>query len=110
MGFLHYKGYVGNAEYFEQDKCFVGRVLGLRKAGIIYEGETVEALRKDFEESIDYYLDSCRERGVEPEKPYSGKFVLRLPSELHGLAAEKADAQGISLNEFIKRAVKAAVL
>ena len=110
MGYLHYKGYTGNAEYFEQDKSFVGRVLGLKRNIIIYEGETVEALQKDFEESIDYYLESCKERGVEPEKSYSGKTVVRMPSALHSQAAEKAAAQGIRLNEFINRAIRAAVL
>ena len=110
MGYLHYKGYVGTAEYFEQDKGFAGRVLGLKRDGIIYEGSTIEELINDFHESIDYYIEDCMERGVEPEKSYSGKTVVRMPSALHSQAAEKAAAQGISLNEFINRAIRAAVL
>ena len=71
---------------------------------------TIEELINDFHESIDYYIEDCKERGVEPEKSYSGKTVVRMPSALHSQAAEKAAAQGISLNEFINRAIRAAVL
>ena len=110
MGRLHYKGYYGNAEYSEEDKCFMGHTLGLRRTCIIYEGDSVESLRKDFEESIDEYLEDCAREGIEPEKPYSGNIILRMSSELHRNAAEKAANLGISLNEFIKRAVSAAVL
>ncbi|MBO4427352.1 MAG: toxin-antitoxin system HicB family antitoxin, partial [Bacteroidales bacterium] len=33
----------------------------------------------------------------------------RISSALHGTAAEKAEAMGISLNDFISRALQAAV-
>ena len=109
MGYLKYKGYTGSIEYDDVDNSFVGSVLGLRRDGIIFEGTTVSELQKDFEESIDEYLISCASRNVEPEKPYSGKLVLRLPNDLHGEAAMKAADLGISLNEFITRAVKTAL-
>ena len=110
MGRLRYKGYTGSAEYSEEDHCFYGMVLGLKHAGILYEGTSVESLKKDFEESIDYYLRDCEAEGITPEKPYSGNVVLRMTAELHAQAAEKASSLGISLNEFIKRAISAAVL
>lgn len=110
MGYLRYKGYSGRVEYSEPDNCFVGSVIGLRNTGIIFEGETVERLKKDFEEAIDYYLDDCRNNGREPEKPFSGKLIVRMTPLLHSEAAERASAMGISLNEFINRAVKTAVL
>lgn len=109
MGKLHYKGYSGSVEYSEEDNCFVGEVLGLRKTGILYEGDSVDSLKKDFEESIDFYLESCRLEGKTPETPYSGKLILRIPSLLHGQAADKASSLGISLNEYISRVLQAAV-
>lgn len=109
MGKLRYKGYTGSVEYSEEDNSFVGEVLGLRHTCIIYEGDSVDSLKKDFEESIDYYLEDCAIKGKEPEKPYSGKLILRISSSLHSVAAEKASEQGISLNEFITRALQAAV-
>lgn len=110
MGNLKYKGYTGNVEYDEDGNYFYGHVLGLHKNGISYEGATAEELKKDFEDGIDDYLEGCRANGIEPEKPYSGKIVLRMSSGLHSLAAEKANSKGISLNEFIKKAIEAAVL
>ena len=109
MGRLHYKGYYGNVEYSEEDKCFVGHTLGLHRTCILYEGDSVESLQKDFEESIDEYLSSCAQEGIEPEVPYSGKLVLRLTSKLHAEAANKAKTLGVSLNEFIKQAIAAAL-
>ncbi len=110
MGRLRYKGYEGNVDYSEEDNSFVGTVQGLRHACIIYEGDSVDALRKDFEESIDLYLQTCKEKGEEPEKPFSGKLIVRMTSKLHSEATEKAQRMGISLNEFINRAIQVAVL
>ena len=84
MGYMTYKGYSGSISYSDEDNCFYGSVLGLRRDGIYFEGESVNELRKDFEDSIDQYLNSCISRGVEPEKPYSGKLILRIPPQLHG--------------------------
>ena len=94
MGHLHYKGYTGS----------------VHRDGIIFEGDSADSLKKDFEESIEDYLAHCKEKGKEPEKPFSGKTVLRMSSELHQQAAAKARSIGISLNEFINRAISAAVL
>ena len=109
MGRLQYKGYYGSVEYSEADNCFVGRALGLHRTCILYEGDSVESLKKDFEEGIDDYLTRCSEEGIEPEVPYSGKLILRITSSLHADAAAKAKSLGISLNEFIKQAITAAL-
>ncbi len=110
MGRLKYKGYMGTVEYDESANCLMGKLLGLKDALILYEGSTLEELKKDFEEAVDDYLESCKANGLEPEKPYSGKLIVRMTSQLHGAAADKANTLGISLNEFINRAVRAAVL
>ena len=109
MGKLKYKGYSGTVEFDDSVDLLVGKVLGLKHALILYEGHDLQEIKKDFEQSIDFYLQECQEEGTEPEKPYSGRIVLRMKSTLHGMAAEKAEAQGISLNEFINRAVQAAL-
>ena len=109
MGRLHYKGYTGSVEYDEEDNYFFGSVQGLKRDAIIYEGDSAASLKKDFEESVEDYLKMCEESHTEPEKPDSGKLVLRISPSMHGMAAEKAAEQGISLNEFISRAVTAAL-
>ena len=109
MGLLRYKGYTGKIDYSEEEKTFFGKVLGLRRDGIIFEGDSVFEIRKDFEDAIDQYLNHCKESGIEPEKTYNGKFVLRMSPELHGQAAEIAESLGKSMNEFINDAVRSAV-
>lgn len=109
MGKLRYKGYTGSVEYSEEENCLFGKVLGLRRDGIVYEGESTSEIRKDFEEAIDQYLAHCQEKGIQPEKPYSGNFVLRMSPELHGQAAERADDLGESINDFINNAIRQAL-
>lgn len=105
MGQLKYKGYIGSVEYSEDDKCLFGKVQGLHGTLISYEGTTVEEIKNDFEGAIDDYLASCEARGIEPAKPFSGKLVLRMPSELHEKVAIMAAAAGTTINEIINRAI-----
>ncbi len=102
MGMLKYKGYSGTVEYSEEDKCLYGKVIGMNKNSITYEGKTVEELNADFESGVDLYLESCKERGVKPQKPYSGSLNIRIPSEVHGKLALKAQRTGRSINAIIK--------
>lgn len=105
MGLLKYKGYSGSVEYSPEDNCLFGKVQGLRKASILYEGKSVDEVRKDFEESIDFYLENCKEREIQPEKPYSGKLNLRMSPDLHSRVAAIAANTGTTINEFINRAI-----
>jgi predicted HicB family RNase H-like nuclease len=102
MGTLKYKGYSGTVEYSEEDKCLYGKVIGMNKNSVTYEGKTVEELKADFESGIDLYLESCKERGIKPQKPYSGSLNIRIPSDLHSQLALKAQVSGRSINAIIK--------
>ncbi|MDE6804194.1 MAG: type II toxin-antitoxin system HicB family antitoxin [Muribaculaceae bacterium] len=106
MGKLKYKGYSGTVEYSPEDNCLFGKVLGLRGTLISYEGNSIEEIKKDFEQAVDDYLENCRERGIEPAKPYSGRLVLRMPSELHEDIAETAASIGTTINDFVIRSIK----
>ncbi len=97
---LKYKGYTGNVNFDAEDKIFHGRVLGITDV-IGFEGASVSELEKDFREAIDDYLETCQEIGKEPEKPFSGRFVLRVPSELHCAIALEAKRQNKSINKWI---------
>ena len=74
MDYLEYKGYKGSVEYSKEDDCLVGKVLGLTKETILYEGSTLEELKADFEAGIDSYLAYCESEGIKPSKGYSGAF------------------------------------
>ena len=53
MDYLEYKGYKGSVEYSKEDNCLFGKVQGMSKDLIVYEGQTLEELRKDFEAGVD---------------------------------------------------------
>ena len=76
---MKYKGYSGSVEYSEEDNCLYGKVMGMSRDCITFEGQDVNELRRDFEGAVDDYLASCAARGVEPAKPYSGTFNVRVP-------------------------------
>ena len=99
MNTMNYKGYTARIEYDERDNIFAGRILGIRNI-ISFHGETVAQLRTEFEHAIKDYLDDCKEQGIQPEKPASGKLLLRGPPEIHGRAIVAAQAAGKSLNQW----------
>jgi len=106
MDFLEYKGYKGSVEYSKEDNCLFGKVQGMSKALILYEGYTLEELRKDFEDGVDSYLEACKADGVEPSKPYSGRLNLRMSSELHSRVAAFVATTGMTINDFINKAIR----
>ena len=109
MDFLEYKCYKGSVEYSKKDDCLCGKVQGLNKVLILYEGQTLAELRKDFEDGIDSYIEGCRADGVEPAKPFSGKLNLRMSSELHSRVAAAASSSDTTINDFINKAIKYAL-
>lgn len=99
MNIMHHKGYAARIEFDERDNIFVGRILGLRTI-ISFHGETVSELRQEFESAIEDFLRDCKEQGIKPERPVSGKLMLRVPPEVHGAAIVAAQASGKSLNQW----------
>ena len=102
---MTYKGYTGIVEFDEQARIFHGEVIGLRDV-ITFQGTSVEELETAMAESVDFYLSWCAERGKEPEKPFSGKFMVRTSPELHSRAAVAAARIGLSLNKYIEKAIE----
>src|SRR5574338_1176901 len=99
---MKYKGYEAVVEFDDEAEIFHGEVINIRDV-ITFQGDNVRNLKQAFHDSVDDYLEFCKERGEEPEKPFSGNFVLRIPPQTHQRAYEKARQQGISLNEWVKR-------
>jgi predicted HicB family RNase H-like nuclease len=97
---MEYKGYIGKVEIDDEAGILHGEVVNIRDV-ITFEGVTVAEVRKAFQESIDDYLEFCAQRGESPEKPFSGKFVVRLPAELHRKAYIEAKLADKSLNSWV---------
>jgi predicted HicB family RNase H-like nuclease len=101
---MEYKGYLGTVEYDAEAKIFHGDIINTRDV-ITFQGTTVREIEKAFKESIDDYIAWCEEEGVEPEKPYSGKFNVRLSPEKHRQIAVLAKKMRVSLNSFVEKAI-----
>lgn len=99
---MKYKGYTGHVEYDDEAKIFHGDVLGIKDV-VTFQGTTVDQIEQAFKESVDDYLAFCEERGEVPDRPFSGKFNLRIPPELHAKLSIAAQLQGDSLNNYITR-------
>jgi len=95
-----YKGYVAEIWYEEDDAAFHGIVHGIRDT-VHFEACSAEELAKAFHDSVDDYLAFCKERGTEPQRPYSGKLALRTTPEIHALLSKAASNDGKSINQWI---------
>jgi len=100
MNAMHYKGYAARIEYSEDDICFVGRIIGIKDV-IGFHSDSVKDLQIAFKEAVDDYLETCEKIGQSPNKPYSGKILLRVPPEVHAAAATAAEIKGKSLNQWV---------
>jgi predicted HicB family RNase H-like nuclease len=103
---MKYKGYGGSVEYDPDERIFYGRVDAITDV-VSFKGDTVETLEADFRSAVDGYVAFCEERGLEPQRPCSGRFVLRISPELHREAARAARGARESLNSWITAAIKA---
>ena len=97
---LKHDGYIAEVGYEEGDALMHGTVVNAR-AVLHFAGRDIGELNAAFSETIADYRDWCRERGIEPEKPYSGTLSLRISPELHRRVAEQAAKAGESINQFI---------
>jgi predicted HicB family RNase H-like nuclease len=100
-----YKGYYGSVEFSDDDNIFFGRLINVNDR-ITYEGDSVNSLRKDFEESVDEYLETCSQIGKEPEKTYKGSFNIRITPSLHKQLAIYSATEGKTLNTIVAEAIQ----
>ncbi len=96
---MQQQGYVARIDYDEDEKTFRGKVANIRDS-IIFVGRDPDELERDFAEQLKFYFEVCAKRGKEPERPYSGKFVLRIDPEIHRALAVAADREDKSLNSW----------
>jgi len=108
MTTMRYKDYEATVEYDEDAEIFHGEVADLRDV-ITFQGKSVAVLKKAFADSIEDYLAFCKARGEEPEKPFSGQFVVRTEPALHKDVSAAARRAGMSLNKFVASALEKAV-
>jgi predicted HicB family RNase H-like nuclease len=105
MNTMTFEGFHAKIEYDEELDLFRGEILGLN-GGADFYGKNPKALRSEFKKSLQVFLDVCQEKGIEPKRNFSGKFNLRISSELHEQLAIAAQAQGKSINLLAQEALQ----
>lgn len=106
---LEYRNYRARVEFDADDGVFFGKLAGIRD-GVSFHADNVPALVVAFHEAVEDYLETCRSIGKEPERPYSGKIMLRVDPVIHAKSAEAAELAGKSLNQWTEDVLRHAVL
>ena len=105
---MEYKGYQAEVEYDSQAGVFHGELINIRDV-VTFEGRSVDELEQAFRESVEDYLAFCAARGETPDKPYSGKFIVRVSPELHRKLAVYARAENKSMNRWVREVLEEAI-
>ncbi len=103
--FLLFKDYIGSVHFNAEDEIFFGKIEGIEDL-ISFEGSSVVELKKSFEAAVEDYMILCKEAGKNNEKSYKGSFNVRIAPEIHKKAKRIALMKGISLNQFVQKAVE----
>src|SRR3989338_10009072 len=102
---LKYKDYIGHVEFDDEAEIFAGEVINTHDV-ITFQGKTVHELKKAFVDSVEDYLEFCKKRGESAERPFSGKFNIRVPPDLHRKAVIAAKKSGVSLNTWVAEMIR----
>ena len=97
-----YKGYTAKIAFDDEAEIFHGEIVGIKDV-VTFQGKTAAELKKAFKESVDDYLAFCKERGEAPDKPFTGKFVVRITPELHRKIYLSAKLSGESINSWLNK-------
>lgn len=78
--------------------------------GCVAQGDTIEEAYKNLEVAAESWIEVSLGMGQEiptpvQEESYSGRVAFRLPKSLHRRAAQAAERNGTSLNQFLVAAV-----
>ena len=104
MNILKYKEYTGRFEYDPEADIFHGDVLGITDV-VTFQGRSIDELKQALADSVEDYIDFCASEGKQPQKPYSGRFNVRISPELHQRIATRASLAGKSLNTWISESL-----
>lgn len=102
---MEYRGYAASMTFDPEDKVIVGRVLDIDDI-ITFHGESVGDFERNFHSIVDDYIAACEKLGAAPEKPASGRLMLRVSPAVHAAALKAAASKGVSLNRWAEQALR----
>ncbi len=96
--------YTYRITWSEEDKEYVG--LCVEFPSLSWLDESPESALKGIREVVEDVIKDIKLNGASPPKPvscknFSGKFVVRIPPEVHRSLTIQAEEEGISLNRLV---------
>ena len=107
MSTMNHDGYLARIDYDDEHEIFHGEIANIQHV-VTFQGKTVAVLKKAFKESLANYLELCAERGIKPEKPLSGKFMVRVGPEIHRNVSLAAQSSSQSINTWVTETLRRA--
>ena len=104
---MTYRNYIASLEFDPDDNILVGRVLDIDDI-VCFHGESVAEFTRAFHEAVDDYIVACEKIGQKPEKPASGRLMLRIDPTIHAAALKMATQTGLSLNKWAEKILRQA--
>ena len=109
MRMITASSYIKVVEWNEEDRCFIGSAPPL--IGPCCHGRKEDEVYRQLCEIVAEWVELYNKEGKTLPEPssgreYSGKFVLRIDSELHRLLAIRAMQEGDSLNKYCAKLLK----
>ena len=101
---MEYKGYTARIEFDAGDNILVGHIDGISDI-VGFHAKSVAGIEAAFHEAVDDYLAACAHFGEAPQKPSSGKVMLRIAPRVHAAINEAAGRAGKSLNKWAEAAL-----
>ena len=109
MSAMKYRGYTARVEYDPEDRIFVGHLIGIDDI-VGFHGSTVDELEQAFHEAVDHYIEASEKLGREPQKPHSGRLMLRVGQDVHAAVSVAAKAAGKSINQWATEVLRKAAM
>lgn len=102
--FMEYKGYLSSITFSNEDMIFFGRLEGINDL-VLFEGDSVSELQNAFQSAVEDYLETCKEKGKQPEKTYKGVFNVRVQKSIHRKLSRIAIKNGVKLNDLVNKSL-----
>ena len=102
MDQLEHCGWVGSVEFSQEDGVLHGKLLNTRDL-ISYEGETVAELIRNFQETVEDYIDFCLQHG-KPVLPQNTTNVA-VKLEIYRQVADNAHRDGLSFEDYLEASI-----
>ncbi len=103
--YLEYKGFHGTVHFSNEDAVFFGKISGINDL-VTFEGASVKELQKTFGDAVEHYIAICEKEKIPVLKSMKGSFNVRISPGLHQKAAMVSLKQGVSLNQFVQKAIE----